>query len=150
MSDRERFGRCFITGPSGPLMKRVSLLLAKCGVQAVRAERLLRPNLVSSEEILRQIQSADYFAAIISRSPSPNVSYEMGIARGLGKPILAFTSGSALAHDMRDLYVVRLGKNPDWDAAAADVRILDVRPYSCRHKAPTLKRSTSPLAATTF
>jgi hypothetical protein len=118
---REGFNRCFITGPRGPKMEKIARLLTERGIEVLGADQLLSPSAITSEEILRHIAAADFVAAVLPSPTPPNVLYELGVANGLRKPVLAFVFGSNFPLDLRGLYVVRLGKTGDWGAAAGDV-----------------------------
>jgi hypothetical protein len=68
--------------------------------------------------IVQLIQQSDFVAGILSHQTSANVAYELGVASGMGKPLLLFGDRiSSVPSDLASINLVKLGEldSSFWD-----------------------------------
>ena len=91
------------------------------------------------------IQRSDFVAGILPSVPSPNVVFELGLALGLGKPLLLFAyEPSSVPSDLASanfLPVSQLG-GPTW-GDYFDAFLRSVHPSKSSSKSPTPRKTNS-------
>lgn len=109
--------RCFIASnaAAGDEAARTAELLRELEVDAYRTDILGGQDI--GGEIVAAIRAADFICVILGDgSPSPNLAFEVGLAIGLGKPVLALAIGPNVPFDlMSNLQIVRV---PTGDVAS--------------------------------
>ena len=85
---------CLIIAPPGHLS---DLLQEQLNLEGVIT---LRPDgdefRVPSIQVTSKIERSDFVAVILDREPSPNLYFELGLAMGMGKPLLLFSDLSKI------------------------------------------------------
>lgn len=101
------FSSCFISAPANINTSPIISLLKSKGICAYDSYSLGPGNLANSVE--KDIASSHFLVAIFSRkSPSDNVLYEIGFARGAKKPVfLILQDEGAVPYFLRDNVYVR-------------------------------------------
>jgi hypothetical protein len=121
VSGQTRLRKCFITGSLNEDADLISQLLIERGVEVIRADRLVLPGTALREEILRHLATVDFVVAILPSQASPFTFYELGVAKGLRKPVLAFVRNLEMPMDVRGLYIVRLDSPTNAPIAAGEI-----------------------------
>jgi hypothetical protein len=89
--DRRKKPSAFISAPFAVDTSLIVSAVEKRGIEAIRLEELGAG--LSISDLLRQSMGrADYVIAVIGETPSAHVWYELGMASGMGKPVLLLAS----------------------------------------------------------
>lgn len=129
---------CFVSfnASSSEDASRVTKLLQELGVDTYRPDLLVGKEI--GREIMAAMQAADFICLIIGDiSPSPNVTFEAGLAIGLGKPVLTITTVSNVPFDFATgVQSVRV-KDGDIASVRKDIErfVRHVRPRPTRKQA---------------
>lgn len=115
-----RFRTCFVSGPAGKATATVTNMLAERGIAALSASAI-SAGASLSDEILRSIAAADFVVALLTDRESENVIFELGVARGMNKPTLVFTTGSALPSDLQGLIYRSMDSLDQLEGVAVDI-----------------------------
>ena len=101
--------RCFISAPFGQKVDSVIKALTATGIEAHRFDSL-RPGASITESLLREIRRSDLVCAILPEQVmSASVFYEIGLAVGLGLPVIVLAETTAsLPFDLAQLPVGRI------------------------------------------
>jgi len=114
MKRKDTFRKCFIVAPYNVNPGPIRRLLEERNIEVHEpfdVPEVFGLSIASS--IQKQIDSSDFVIAVISlKKPNPNVFYELGLARGLGKPtFLIITEEGAFPADLRDMVYVKASLN---------------------------------------
>jgi hypothetical protein len=102
----DRLKRCFIIAPPGLESAQIARIFSERGVECLRPDEII-PSGNVTEELLGHLANADFVVASLHGSISPNLAFELGVARALRKPALIFTTNyDRLLNDVRGVYVV--------------------------------------------
>jgi hypothetical protein len=83
--------RAFISASEDADTKALREILGRMGITAVTAEDAISPGMQVGEAILEALEGADIVIGVIGGEVNPNVAFEVGMARGLGKRMLIIT-----------------------------------------------------------
>lgn len=117
---------CFIIAPQGSLSDLLQQQLNQEGVLCLRLD-LSNPPWLPSVQVTSLIDRADFIAAVIDGSPSPNLYFELGLAMGKGKPLLLFSDNSKVTSALASATTVLTSaiRNDSWrDLRRAFLRTL--------------------------
>jgi len=122
---------CFISfsSESSEEADRLAELLQAMGVEIYRADLL--PGREISREILTSLRTADFICLIVGGgSLSPNFAFEVGLAVGLSKPVLAFMTGAEFPFDLTGRVQILRVADGDFESAERDIArfVRHVRP----------------------
>jgi hypothetical protein len=99
-----RFKRCFVSGPQGPETHALVKMLVERGVD-VTTPWVMKVAATISQEVLGLIADSDFVACVIGPQRNDNLTYELGVARALGKPAFVVLAGASLPIDLSGIYV---------------------------------------------
>jgi hypothetical protein len=103
----EPIKRCFIVARRGPESDRIAEALSERGIESLRPEELVQAGNVT-EELLKNLATADFVIASLREGASPNLTFELGVAIALQKPTLIFTTNyDSLLDHLHSTYVVK-------------------------------------------
>lgn len=80
---------CYLAALPGPQSDALVSRLRAKGVVCLRAD-LVRSSMPFFNSVKSALSRSDFVSCILPADPSPNVMFELGIAIGLGKPLLLF------------------------------------------------------------
>jgi hypothetical protein len=100
--------KCFVIAPPGLNLEPLEQLLSERGLEAVRLDNL-SVGVEVLDSITAALKSAELVIAVIPEGvPSQNLLFELGVASGLGKPIVIFAEpGVDLPQELKGLPYVR-------------------------------------------
>lgn len=88
---RRRKPSAFISAPATVDTSSLVSAVRNRGIEAIRIEELA-PGSNFSDLLRESMRHADFVIAVIGETPNANVWYELGIASGMGKPVLLLAS----------------------------------------------------------
>lgn len=97
-----RFRTCFVSGPAGPATAAIADMLAARGVATLSANTIALGASIR-DEILRSIAAADFVVVLLTDYGAQNAIFELGVARGMNKPLLVVTSSGVLPSDLQGI-----------------------------------------------
>lgn len=83
--------RCVILSHGGQWSELIAKALSERGVESLRSEDLSQSDMVT-EELLRQLERADFVVASLPNEVAPNLAFELGVAVAWRKPTLVFNA----------------------------------------------------------
>ena len=90
--------RCLVITPFDPAGKRIQdtiqRALSEMEIEPLLIDEVVSPGALLENAISDAIRSADFIVADVTRN-NPNVTYEIGIAHGLRKPVIPIVSTDA-------------------------------------------------------
>ena len=134
---------CFIAAEHSAERSLLRKQLERRGVSCYTIDR--GQSLGSSvASIVTFIQESDFIVGVFSRPTSPNIAYEVGMAAGMGKPLLLFGDElSSVPSDLASFNLVKIGTlNPESWSPYLDAFLRTITP-----RQPVEKKSSSPNSA---
>jgi Restriction endonuclease len=99
--------RCFIAARHGEWSERIAEALSERGIESFRSDQLVQSETVT-EEVLWQLESADFVIASLHEGASPHLTFELGAALAWRKPTLVFTTNYDRVLDgLHSIYLVK-------------------------------------------
>lgn len=134
MKKEKSFKKCYVIAPFNKDLYVLIELLKSHGIQTKSLLSFSNSNINLSNTIEEGIRKADFVCAFIPSNASPNILYEIGIARGAKKPIFMIIEENILPdmylHDM--VYVMASIKDQNAIRFALDQFLANYRQISKR------------------
>lgn len=117
---RTELKTAFISATGGEVTARLAEMLHRRGIEALTLGRT-RVGHTIAEETIRLIGVADFVVVVLPDASEPGALFNLGLARGMGKPVFVLSEGPVTVSDIRGVYVRVISGVQDVEEVGSDL-----------------------------